>query len=142
MFGIVPVQNSAAGQGRPSIQLSYLSGWTRAFVHYNVDGKGVMPGHLSCLTFEAFSRLHLSAPKVDPMMTGLLSCSLSPSQDTVRQSRTAHQQSTCHEMLLTVHLLAVMYFHETISLDSVSIMLDWAKGKRVAQLCTRLLQNT
>jgi len=44
IIGIVLAQDPAAGQGGPSIHLCYLSGWTRAFVHYNVDGKGVMPG--------------------------------------------------------------------------------------------------
>ena len=33
-------QDPAAEQGGPSIHLSYLSGWTRAFVHCNVDGQG------------------------------------------------------------------------------------------------------
>ncbi|CAL5224838.1 g7592 [Coccomyxa viridis] len=33
-------QDPVNGQGRPNIHLSYLSGWTRAFVHYNVDGQG------------------------------------------------------------------------------------------------------
>ena len=35
-----PIQDPAAGQDGPSIHLAYLSGWTRAFVHYNVDGRG------------------------------------------------------------------------------------------------------
>ncbi len=35
-----PIQDPVNGQGRPNIHLSYLSGWTRAFVHYNVDGQG------------------------------------------------------------------------------------------------------
>ena len=45
------------------------------------------------------------------MMTGLLGCSLSSSHNVVKQSQTARLPSACHQMLLTVHLLAVMYFH-------------------------------
>lgn len=32
-------------------------------------------------------------------------------------------------MLLTVHLLAVMYFHAMLSLSNVSMALDWLKAK-------------
>ena len=36
------MQDPASGQGVPRIQLSYQSGWNRAFMHFNIDGHGML----------------------------------------------------------------------------------------------------
>ena len=36
------MQDPASGQEVSRIQLSYQSGWNRAFVHFNMDGQGVL----------------------------------------------------------------------------------------------------
>ena len=36
------MQDPASGQGVSRIQLSYQSGWNRAFMHCSIDGKGVL----------------------------------------------------------------------------------------------------
>lgn len=52
----VPIQDPPHGQGGPSIQLFYQSGWNRVFMHCNIDGKGRL--HLTTASWLPGIALH------------------------------------------------------------------------------------